>query len=141
MTNLMLKDTGVPARNLNLLRFTTMIKTLDSHLARSRHQRNKTVETQASFKECNRIPTIVRNSWTKNDVKRNRLSLALFQGLDGNILHVFTLVFDYCQLEWQTNLRCREANAGSIIHCVPHPFDQLLNVFTAHFFDTKLACP
>src|SRR5579862_8295334 len=117
-----------------------MVQALHAYAAGARNQREESGQAETAFEEFHDL-IVVRSLYPRidQDLKSHRPPFAQGQLLGGNFLMVFLAVFDYGDLERQTNLWRRQTDAGRPAHGLAHVFNELLYLFAADFLRRKSA--
>ncbi len=77
MVNLVLQDARIPPRGFDDLQRTAVVETFDAHAMGPRDDRRIARQAEASFKELDVRRTLQLEHGINEDVKRDRLPLAL----------------------------------------------------------------
>src|SRR5579864_8460176 len=112
VVDFMLENAGEPAARLDPFWLGAFIGVFDRDAARTFDQRAEAGQTQAPLIKLRGIFRMFDDARVDEHEEWHRLALALGQTLRGDVLQVFRAILDHRQLERQSDLWRREADAG-----------------------------
>lgn len=128
MIDFMLEDTSVPAGGVEGGGLAAVIEAVHGDDARTGDDGGESGEAEAAFEKC-RLGTGMKDDFrVDDDVKRDRLALAVFENFGRSVACILRLIFDDSELKGEPDLRGGQSDAGRIVHGFAHVFDEVLNM-------------